>query len=47
VKLFVHVYVTIGQFTYSKLESHAGLRKLSRWITKIRHSKHSFAFSAH
>jgi len=39
--------MTTAQFTYSKLESHAGLRKLSRWITNIRHSKYSFAFSAH
>jgi len=39
--------MTIAQFIYSKLESHAGLRKLSSWITKIRHSKYSFAFSAH
>jgi len=30
-----------------KLERHAGLKKLSRWITKTRHSKYSFALSAH
>jgi len=30
-----------------KLEHHAGFKKLSRWITKILHSKHGFALSAH
>jgi len=30
-----------------KLVHHAGLKKLSRWITKTHHSKYSFALSAH
>jgi len=30
-----------------KLEYHAGFKKLSRWITKTRHSKYSSALSAH
>ena len=30
-----------------KSEHHAGLKKLSRWITKTHHSKYSFARSAH
>jgi len=30
-----------------KLEHHAGLKKLSRWITKTRHSKYSLVRSAH
>jgi len=30
-----------------KLEHHAGLKKLSRWITKTGHSKYSFALNAH
>jgi len=29
------------------LGHHAGLKKLSTWITKTRHSKYSFALSAH
>jgi len=29
-----------------KLEHHAGFKKLSRWITKTRHSKYSFALRA-
>jgi len=30
-----------------ELEHHAGFAKLSRWIMKTRHSKHSFAVSIH
>jgi len=30
-----------------KLEQHAGFKKLSRLFTKTRHSKYSFALSAH
>jgi len=30
-----------------KLEHHAGLEKLSRWIAKTLRSKYSFALSAH
>jgi len=30
-----------------KLQHQAGLKKLNRWITKTRHSKYSFALSAH
>jgi len=30
-----------------KLEHHAGLKNLSRWITKTRGSEYSFALSAH
>jgi len=30
-----------------KLEHHSGFKKLSRWITKTRHSKYSLALSAH
>jgi len=30
-----------------KLEHHAGLKKLSSWITKTRGSKYNFALSAH
>jgi len=30
-----------------KLEHHTGLKKLSRWITKIRQSNYSFALSAY
>jgi len=29
-----------------KLEHQAAFKKLSRWITKTRHSKYSFALSA-
>jgi len=29
-----------------KLEHHAGFKKMSRWITKSRHSEYSFALSA-
>jgi len=30
-----------------ELQHHAGFAKVSRWITKIRHSKYSFALSIH
>jgi len=30
-----------------ELEHHAGFAKLTRWITKTRHSKYSFALSIH
>jgi len=29
------------------LEHHAGLKKLSKWITKTRDCKYNFALSAH
>jgi len=39
--------LTRQQTKLPKLEHHAGFAKLTRWITKIRHSKYSFELSIH
>jgi len=40
-----YVGKTATQLT--KVRTPRRLKKLSRWITKTRHSKYSFAFNAH
>jgi len=44
-RIELYVDKTTGQLT--KVRTPRRFKKLSRWITKARHSKHNFALSAH